>query len=293
MKSYTTPAALLSLLLVVGCADRGNNNAQNANETTTPAATEPAPNASTPAAADNQPAARADDRTEGARATAGSRPSRPATSTRNNATTGTVTRPIERQPEPGAPAARESASNAAATPRVEWREITVPSGTALPLELETALSSETAQIETPVRAKLKQAVAVNGVTALPAGAVLIGDVTEVERAGRVKGRSRLVFNFHRLQADNLTGDVKTEPLAFVGEASKGEDATKVGAGAVGGAIIGGIIGGKKGAAKGAAIGGGAGTGVVLATRGKEVELASGADIATTLAAPFTVRIPIR
>ena len=193
----------------------------------------------------------------------------------------------------GGPALRTWLDGHLGVPRVEWREITVPSGTALPLELETALSSETAQVETPVRAKLKQAVAVNGVTALPAGAVLVGDVTEVERAGRVKGRSRLVFNFNRLQADNLSGDVRTEPVTFVGEATKGEDATKIGAGAVGGAIVGGILGGGSGAAKGAAIGGAAGTGVVLATRGRDVTVASGADVATTLATPFYVQVPVQ
>jgi hypothetical protein len=78
---------------------------------------------------------------------------------------------------------------------------------------------------------------------------------------------------------------------FEGDASKGEDATKIGAGAVGGAIVGGIIGGGSGAAKGAAIGGAAGTGVVLATRGKDVTLANGAELAASLAEPLTIRIP--
>ena len=38
-------------------------------------------------------------------------------------------------------------------------------------------------------------------------------------------------------------------------------------------------------AKGAAVGGGAGTGVVLATKGKEIRLAPEADVTTTLTAP--------
>jgi hypothetical protein len=171
--------------------------------------------------------------------------------------------------------------------------VTLPAGTALPLELETPLSSETAQIETPVRARLKQALSVNGVAAIPAGATLTGEVTEVERAGKVKGRSRLAFTFSRLEADNVREDVRTNPLTFQGEASKGEDATKVGAGAVGGAIVGGILGGGEGAAKGAAIGGAAGTGVVLATRGKDVNLANGAELAASLAEPLTIRVQVR
>ena len=47
-----------------------------------------------------------------------------------------------------------------------------------------------------------------------------------------------------------------------------------------------------GAAKGAAIGGGAGTGVVLATKGKEIRLAPGADVTSQLSAPLTVRVRI-
>jgi hypothetical protein len=176
---------------------------------------------------------------------------------------------------------------------VEWHELAIPAGTVLPLELETALSSETAQVEAPVRAKLKQAVVVNGVTALPEGAIVSGHVTSAERAGRVKGRASLAFTFNQLRADNLSAAIRTAPLSYVGEASRGEDATKIGAGAVGGAIVGGIVGGGEGAAKGAAIGGAAGTGVVLATRGKEVELASGTDLAATLAAPLTIRVPVR
>ena len=171
--------------------------------------------------------------------------------------------------------------------------MTVPAGTALPLELLTAVSSETAQVETPVRARLRQAVVVDDYTALPAGTVLHGNVTDVDRAGRVRGRSRLAFRFTEAELDGGREELRTNAVSFEGEATKGEDATKVGAGAVGGAIIGGILGGGYGAAKGAAIGGAAGTGVVLATRGREVALAAGADIAATLASAFTVRAPAR
>ena len=66
----------------------------------------------------------------------------------------------------------------------------------------------------------------------------------------------------------------------------------VATGGTAGAIIGGLLGGKEGAAKGAAVGGGAGTGVVLATKGKEMRLAPGADVTTTLTAPLTVRVKI-
>jgi hypothetical protein len=274
MKSYVKSTALLSLVLVAGCADRGDK-AQNLDENK-PAATEPAREGATPPA-DRAAAARRDAGTDGARATAGTRsPKGTPPPSRSGA----------------APRSDAGATNAAPARRgVEWLELTIPEGTALPLELETALSSESAQVETPVRARLKQAILVNGVTALPAGAIVTGEVTSVQRAGKVKGRSNLAFTFSQIRADNMTAGIRTAPLSYVGEASKGEDATKIGAGAVGGAIVGGIVGGGEGAAKGAAIGGAAGTGVVLATRGKDVELASGTDLAATLAAPLTIRVP--
>jgi len=79
-------------------------------------------------------------------------------------------------------------------------------------------------------------------------------------------------------------------LSFEAEGTKKQDATKVGAGAGIGAVIGGILGGGKGAAQGAAIGGAAGGGAVLATRGKEVELASGSALTAVLASPLTLTI---
>ena len=302
MKSSLFTVAALSLALATACSDRGDNTSQNppANDPNAPAATAPA-DSTRPSEGQGEPAARTDATSEGARPTTGSAPrsapaSRPAQPRANSTAEGrTSTQPNAAAPEgtsarSSAAASRESAS-APRTP--EFREVTIPAGTALPLELETDLSSETAQVETPVRARLKQALSVNGVAAIPAGAILVGEVTDVERAGKVKGRSRLAFTFNRLEANNVREDVRTNPLTFQGEASKGEDATKVGAGAVGGAIVGGILGGGEGAAKGAAIGGAAGTGVVLATRGKDVKLTSGTDLAASLAAPLTIRVPLR
>lgn len=202
------------------------------------------------------------------------------------ATTGARPAPAE-----APPARAEAAAAAPAAPR--WREVTVPAGTALPLELVTPVSSETATVEMPVRARLRQAVVVDGYTAIPAGAVLHGNVIEVDRAGRVQGRSRLALRFMEVELTSGREELRTNPITFEGEATRGEDATKIGAGAVGGAIIGGILGGGDGAAKGAAIGGAAGTGVVLATRGREVTLGAGADLAASLASAFSVSAPVR
>jgi len=148
-------------------------------------------------------------------------------------------------------------------------------------------------VESPVTARLRQPVVVDGITVIPAGAVFHGNVTEVERPGRVKGRARLVFRFTEVAIDGQRDPVRTEGLTFEGEATKSEDATKVGAGAGIGAVIGAIAGGGSGAATGAAIGGAAGAGAVLATRGRDVELAAGTAVSTTLASPFEIRVEVR
>jgi hypothetical protein len=173
---------------------------------------------------------------------------------------------------------------------VTVRTVTLPAGTALPLELLTAVSTETASVEMPVSARLRRAVTVDGVTVLPAGATVNGEVSDVERPGRVQGRARLGLRFTSVTIDGRREDIRSNPVTFQGEQTKGEDATKIGAGAGIGAIVGGIIGGGDGAAKGAAIGGAAGTGAVLATRGRDVNLQSGADIDATLASPVEVQV---
>ncbi len=170
------------------------------------------------------------------------------------------------------------------------QELTLAAGTALPLILTTELSSASAQMETPVRARLQRNVVVNGHVALPEGALLNGVVTDVERSGRVEGRAHLAFTFDRVQVRDARVMLRTHPIRYEAEPTKSDDAAKVGGGAIGGAIIGGILGGAKGAAKGAAIGGAAGAGAVMMTRGEEVSLARGTTVTAILALPLTVTV---
>jgi len=171
-----------------------------------------------------------------------------------------------------------------------YRDVTIPDGTSLPLILTSSVASDTSAIEDAVSAELTRPIAVDGREVLPAGTRLAGVVTAADSSGRVKGRARVAFQFTSLSVGNTHYDVRTAQLSHVASATKSEDATKIGIGAGAGAVIGGILGGKDGAAKGAAVGGGAGTGVVLATKGKEVRLAPGADATTQLTAPLTVRV---
>jgi hypothetical protein len=179
---------------------------------------------------------------------------------------------------------------AAEPPAPAFREVTLPAGTTLQLELKSAVGSDSSNVEDAVRGELRSAVTVDGQRVLPAGTEIVGSVTDVERAGRVKGRARVAFRFDSLRHQGERYDIRTAPIARQAEATKSEDATKIAVGAGAGAALGAILGGGDGAAKGAAIGGAGGTGVVLATRGKEVRLGPGADVTTRLTAPLTLRV---
>ena len=271
MKSHWIAAALLSSTLAIACGGSGENTANSTPESAAPAA-EPAP------APQTAPPPAPSSTTDTTRATPAPAP-RP--------------RPAAQAPVASAPARTEEAPRPAAPPKPRFREVSVPTGTELALELTTALSSETAQIETPVTARLRRPVVVDGLTVFPAGAVFHGNVTEVERAGRVKGRSHLAFRFTEVAINGQRDPARTNVVSFDGEATKSEDATKVGAGAGIGAVIGGIIGGGSGAAKGAAIGGAAGAGTVLATRGRDVVLPAGTEVAASLSSPFEIRVEVQ
>ena len=195
------------------------------------------------------------------------------------------------------PAATPLASNpsAAAASGVEpaaMREVTIPAGTVLPVDLETSVGSDISRAEQPVTGRLRRAVTVGGAQVLPAGTVVTGHVTAAQRPGKVKGRGLIAMRFTRLDTPGAgTTPIATATISRQAPATKQKDAMKIGAPAAAGAIIGGIVGGGDGAAKGAVIGGGAGTAYVLSTRGKEVRLGKGADLSVKLTAPVTVRLP--
>ena len=172
-------------------------------------------------------------------------------------------------------------------------DLSVPSGTELILRLNNSVSSETAQPEQTVRATVVKPIIIDGMVAIPEGAPVIGTVVSAERAGRVKGVATIAIRFNEVTVAKTPYAINTSRIAREAEATKGEDATKIGIGAGVGTAIGAIAGGKKGAAIGAGIGAGAGTGAVLATRGKEVTIPAGATLRTTIQAPVSVTVPVK
>ena len=175
----------------------------------------------------------------------------------------------------------------------DYREIVLPTGTNLHLELRSALASDASQVEDTVRARLRKPLAVEGRTILPAGTQVVGYVTDVERSGRVSGRAKLALRFTVVRHDGEEYDMRTRTIEREAESTKGKDAATIGIGTGAGAAVGAVLGGGSGAATGAAIGAAAGTGTVLATKGEDVRLEVGTPLDTQLTAPLRVLVATR
>lgn len=174
---------------------------------------------------------------------------------------------------------------------VATREVTLPAGTVLPVDLETSVGSDISRVEQPVHGRLRRAVTIHGVEVLPAGTAISGYVTAARRPGRVKGRGYVAMRFTTLDTPGAGSTrISTAPISRLAPATKQKDAVEILAPAAAGAVIGRIAGGKGAARKGAVIGGAAGTGYVLSTRGKDVRIGKGANLAVRLTAPVTIRV---
>ena len=189
-----------------------------------------------------------------------------------------------------APVGTSTAASPAAPAEPTTIEVTVPEGTPLSIELLTSVSTKTSEVETPISGRLRRAVEVNDRVVIPAGSRMAGIVSASERPGKVKGRGQLSLRFTSVTVGEEELAVRSNGITFHGKDERKKDALKIGGGAGVGAVVGGILGGGDGAAKGAAIGGAAGTGVVLATRGEDITVASGTTLSTETAEPLVVSV---
>ena len=233
--------------------------------------------------------------------------SRPADRPRNEVTRATPSRPAEspsvaESPRPASvPAPIEvvepprivdnQASRSVEPPGPIYDELVIASDSVIGLELETSLTSERARVEDPVVARVTRDVKVGNRVAIPAGSRAHGEVTVVERGGKVKEKARLGVRFTSIVlADGTRVPIQTEAIYREGDSPTNESAAKIGGGAIGGAIIGGILGGGKGAAIGSIVGAGAGTGAVVAGGRNAATLPSGTPVTVRVHDPVTVTV---
>ena len=166
-------------------------------------------------------------------------------------------------------------------------QTTIPVGQEIDVRLERQLSSDTAQVEDRFEAITVANLSTDTNSVLiPAGSVMRGVVSSVNRASRTDRKGSLTVAFDQVTINGRVYPMRgTVTQALESEGIRGEIG-RIGAGAGVGAIIGGIIGGVKGALLGVLIGGG---GTMVATEGKDVTLPPGTILRVRLDQPPAVR----
>jgi hypothetical protein len=163
---------------------------------------------------------------------------------------------------------------------------TIPVGQELDVRLQTPLSSDTAQVEDRFDATTVVDLYEGNRVLIPAGSVMRGIVSSVNRASRTDRKGSLTVAFDQVTINGRNYPMRgTVTQAIESEGIRGE-VGRIGAGSAVGAIIGGIIGGVQGALIGVLVGGG---GTMIATEGKDVTLPAGTLLRVRLDTPPNVR----
>ena len=228
----------------------------------------------------------------------------PAAPTRHDAPVDDTGRRADSNPPPSSAPARDTTSaavtpDAAAAPtRIpdpppvpRYVEVVVPTSAVIGLQVDRALSSETAKVEDRIEARVTRDVMADGQRAIPAGSKMLGSVVLVDRGGKMKDAARLGVRFHTLVlADGTELPLRTETIYRDGDSPGNESSRKVGGAAVGGAILGAILGGGKGAVLGGAAGAAGGTAAVMAGGRNPATLPAGTVVTARVAGPVTVQV---
>ncbi len=167
----------------------------------------------------------------------------------------------------------------------ESRSGVVPAGQELDVRLQSTLSSETAAVEQRFEATTVVDLTQNGRVLIPAGSVVNGVVSGVEKAGRLERTGKLTLSFDGVTVRGRQHSVRGTATNVFKSGGILEEKGTAGIGAGAGAIVGGILGGVKGAVLGAVIGAG---GAIAATDGKDIELPAGSIIRIRFDSPVTI-----
>jgi hypothetical protein len=161
---------------------------------------------------------------------------------------------------------------------------TVPTGTEVDVRLQSSLSSATATVEQRFEATTVVDIRQGGRVLVPAGSIVRGVVSGVDKAGRVDRTGKLTLSFDQITVRGRDVPIRATATQVFRSGGIKEEAPTAGVGAGAGAIVGGILGGVQGAVLGAVIGAG---GAIAATEGKDVELSAGTIVRLRLDTPLT------
>ncbi len=152
--------------------------------------------------------------------------------------------------------------------------VSVPAGTRLVVRMSDSVDSSRHRTGHRFRGQLESAVVVDGVTVLPRGSTVHGQIMSAQQSGRAVGSSSLSLAFTDVMIDDVLHPISTEGL---NARTSGEGGRTVGRTARA-AAIGGLIDGRSGARTGAKVGAGAS----ILTRGASVNVPRGTIVETSL-----------
>ena len=198
--------------------------------------------------------------------------------------------PAQVQVSPQPTAQPEDVPTAQPAPEIRVpHTVTIAAGTMLPVRIGETISAAHYQVGDSFLATLDRPLVVDGFIIAEKGSRLEGRVVEAEPAGRANSTSHLRIELVKLStADGQHIQIRTEPYKKDAAHSAGNDAAKVGVGAVLGAAIGAVAGGGKGAAIGVGAGAAAGVAGVMLTPGKTAEIPVESRISFRIAGPVTI-----
>ena len=163
------------------------------------------------------------------------------------------------------------------------------------LSLNETLSTDRNRVGETFTARLQSAIrGDNGEVVVPAGAVVRGRLTQVDKSGHVgaTGVIKVAFESVSFGGESYPLDatiVRANPERK-NRTTTTQHATKIGAGAAAGAILGKVIGkDTKSTIKGAVIGAAAGTAIAMGTADVDVVLPAGSEMVIRLDSPIEVR----
>ena len=183
-------------------------------------------------------------------------------------------------------------------------KISIPAGAQVLLQLQHAITTKSANVGDPIFAITTFPYVQEGRMLIPAGTYVQGRISEIKRAGRVKGRAEILFHFTTLiypngytvmlpgAVENVPGmehsTMKGEEGTIQQDSNKGHEVATAAKGAATGGLIGAAAGGLKGAGIGGLGGAAVGTAIALFSRGKDLRLEQGTAVQMVVQRPIDV-----
>lgn len=176
-----------------------------------------------------------------------------------------------------------SSNNSAAT-------VTLPSGSAIDVTLNTALTSKDANVGDAWSGTVRNTAFLDGRTLVPAGSAVSGTVTSVQPAQKGE-RAMLDLGLNSFTVDGRDYRVRGSMESVVAGSTRARNLGAIAGSAAAGALVGQAVGGStKSTVIGAVVGGGVATGVVAKSDGYQVVLKPGVALTFTTNESVAVRL---